>query len=893
MHGARLDVRRIFLAFLAVGLAAALAVSTPQDALADHPAPGFAPSGPLSSGFNSDAAGEGENIGWELITTIPTGNPHTDIDFFTQGGESYASVGTLGVGPNAGGQSIIQLTTTDEETGEQTVDPSYLTAHPSATCISNPEAALGLQHDVEASPKGDIFSNASYESPVQADAQVIIDATDAEGRCHDQGTGGLGPVDAPRGGLEIIDITDLENPVEIGLTSHIGEAHTVNIDPKRPHIAYAVSSDSVSVSVNDNGTPDDESDDFLRRNNEDPASSQRFNLDGFEVVDFSSCLAPPYGTMEIDPALEGDAVAEAKRASCRPEVFRYRYPTLDMSLGHTRAVDNGSSGAYGCHELEIYPDDRLTCGSGGAALVFDMAGAFDDMGTPDDYTDDKPMGTPLPCRPRESSTTSPGFATGATVMDCVVGGTDEAEVDLTVPNWIEIGSPSLEGVKWLGSVYHQGRGAGAYNVKEDIDFNHETEFTQSGKYLLATDERGGGVVPPGAACDQADINLQGNGGVHAYQVDELKTVRPQGATAEERAEEAFEAYARGTDGEKAIFRAPVRTQPQATVCTAHVMQQIPGQNRIFMGWYSQGTQVIDYVELPNGQFEWVEDQDAQEGSEATDEAPASRPQAETQQAGYFIPENANTWVSHIFKVDENDDGTFTYYGATGDFNIGAAGRNAIDVYKVTLPAPADVCTLAQEQDAYTDIESAREVHRRSVNCVLHYEIARGTSDTTYTPGQDVTREQMASFVVNALEAAGAGDKLPAGGGADEFSDIAKSKHRDNINRLADAGIIRGTGGRSFSPGKLISREQMATFMVAAARFATGDEYAGTADHFADVTAANPHRENINGGFEAGLFSGTKAPEEGKPASGTFSPDVEVKRDQMATFLIRLVEQTIQ
>ena len=35
----------------------------------------------------------------------------------------------------------------------------------------------------------------------------------------------------------------------------------------------------------------------------------------------------------------------------------------------------------------------------------------------------------------------------------------------------------------------------------------------------------------------------------------------------------------------------------------------------------------------------------------------------------------------------NSDGSFTYWGATGDFALGDAGRNAIDIYKVTLPAP--------------------------------------------------------------------------------------------------------------------------------------------------------------------------------------------------------------
>ncbi len=52
-----------------------------------------------------------------------------------------------------------------------------------------------------------------------------------------------------------------------------------------------------------------------------------------------------------------------------------------------------------------------------------------------------------------------------------------------------------------------------------------------------------------------------------------------------------------------------------------------------------------------------------------------------------MPEHANQWASHVFKVEENPDGSFTYWGATGDFLLGDAGRNAIDIYKVTLPPP--------------------------------------------------------------------------------------------------------------------------------------------------------------------------------------------------------------
>jgi hypothetical protein len=809
---------------LAVGAAAALpGVASAHDKF-DHSFGGFSESAPLSSAANSG----GEGAEWELVTTIPTGNLHTDLDFFTSGGETYAAVGTLAVGLNEGGQSIIQLT----QDGE--VDPSYVTGHPSASCISNPEAALGLQHDVEATPKSpEQISNASYLAPVGGDAQLLLDATDAEGRCHDQG--GLGLINPPRGGLEVIDITDVEAPVEIALTSHIGEAHTVHVDPKRPHIAYAVTSDSVSTSVDDEGN--------RVRNNEDPESSARFNLDGFEVVDLSSCMTAPFGTMP-----EG-LTTDEKREQCKPEVYRYRFDSIDWSLGHTLP---GS--VYGCHELDIQADDILTCGSGAALIVLDMSGAFDANG--------KPVGTPLPCSERASSTEGP-TATGATVIDCV-NGTDERSLD--VANWLVDGAESLEGVEYQGSIFHTGRAATnqipPFGPAEDIDFNHEAERTRSGQYLLATDERGGGVLPPDAGCDPADVNQLGNGGLHAYKISDLMTERP------ENAEEAQSAYATTLAGERAVHRAPVRTQPQATVCTAHVMQQVPGQNRIFMGWYSQGTQVVDYVELPNGQLEF-------------------------QEAGYFIPENANTWTSHVFKADENEDGTFTYYGATGDFNLGAAGRNAIDIYKVTLPAPPTPCDLAPEA-AVEDRDQVREVHQPGVDCVLHFDISKGKTETTYDPLSEVTREQMASFIVRAIEASGAGDRLPEAPATDRFGDIGDSFHKDAINRLAATGIVEGRTATTYAPKDFVTRQQMASFVVRAARFISGDALEPERDdYFADVPAGSTHARNINAGWEDGLFSGTTAPTAGLPNSGTFATTPDVVRDQMATFLARLFEQKMQ
>ena len=66
-------------------------------------------------------------------------------------------------------------------------------------------------------------------------------------------------------------------------------------------------------------------------------------------------------------------------------------------------------------------------------------------------------------------------------------------------------------------------------------------------------------------------------------------------------------------------------------------------------------------------------------------------------------------------MQKNVDGTYTYWGATGDFFL-STGRNAIDIYKVTLPAPprpygqdgGDDCGSNDDDDADGLIDS-REI----------------------------------------------------------------------------------------------------------------------------------------------------------------------------------------
>jgi hypothetical protein len=82
-------------------------------------------------------------------------------------------------------------------------------------------------------------------------------------------------------------------------------------------------------------------------------------------------------------------------------------------------------------------------------------------------------------------------------------------------------------------------------------------------------------------------------------------------------------------------------------------------------------------------------------------------------------------------------------------------------------------------------------------------------NSRFCPLADVTREQMASFLVRALD-------LPAYAGPDRFEDDNDSPHEAAIEALAAAGITVGCNpptNSEFCPAAAVTRGEMATFLV--------------------------------------------------------------------------------
>ena len=159
-----------------------------------------------------------------------------------------------------------------------------------------------------------------------------------------------------------------------------------------------------------------------------------------------------------------------------------------------------------------------------------------------------------------------------------------------------------------------------------------------------------------------------------------------------------------------------------------------------------------------------------------------------------------------------------------------------------------------------------------VNSQFYYDIkwafaagvTKGCTTTTFCPTSAVTREQMASFLVRALG-------LPATS-TDFFTDDETSIHEADINRVAAAGITTGCAANRYCPKAVVTRDQMASFLVRAYHLPP----TGT-DFFTD-DETSIHEADINRLAASGITSGCSATR--------YCPTSSVTREQMTAFLRR-------
>lgn len=180
------------------------------------------------------------------------------------------------------------------------------------------------------------------------------------------------------------------------------------------------------------------------------------------------------------------------------------------------------------------------------------------------------------------------------------------------------------------------------------------------------------------------------------------------------------------------------------------------------------------------------------------------------------------------------------------------------------------------EDGFGDV-AVGTAHEQAIDCIVWWKIARGVAPNRYEPSRSVTRAQMATLVAQSILRSG-GD-LPSDPG-NHFVDDDGSVHAGSIDRLAAAGLVFGTSTSRYGPGESISRGQMASLLVRAHEYRTGEQLTARNDHFRDDDTS-VHEDAINRAAEAGFTTG-------KP-DGTYAPAEPVSRAQMASFLTRMLD----
>jgi hypothetical protein len=124
---------------------------------------------------------------------------------------------------------------------------------------------------------------------------------------------------------------------------------------------------------------------------------------------------------------------------------------------------------------------------------------------------------------------------------------------------------------------------------------------------------------------------------------------------------------------------------------------------------------------------------------------------------------------------------------------------------VRLGSPLPVTT-----DAFVDDDGS--VHEPALDVLGAAGIVQGRTDRTVGPDGPVTRGQLASMIVAAVESA-KGRTLDAG--SDAFVDDDGNVHEPALDALGDAGIVRGRADGTVGPDEPVTRAQAASILVGA------------------------------------------------------------------------------
>jgi hypothetical protein len=152
--------------------------------------------------------------------------------------------------------------------------------------------------------------------------------------------------------------------------------------------------------------------------------------------------------------------------------------------------------------------------------------------------------------------------------------------------------------------------------------------------------------------------------------------------------------------------------------------------------------------------------------------------------------------------------------------------------------------------------------------------AVGCLSGNYCPGNTITRDQMAVFLLKAKEG---GSYTPPPCTTPRFADVpCSSTFAPWINELVARGVTAGCGGNNYCPGTAVTRSQMAVFLLATKEGSGYRPPACTSPRFTDMPCSSSFAPWVNELVARGVTAGC--------GGSSYCPNDVVNRAQMAVFL---------
>jgi hypothetical protein len=151
------------------------------------------------------------------------------------------------------------------------------------------------------------------------------------------------------------------------------------------------------------------------------------------------------------------------------------------------------------------------------------------------------------------------------------------------------------------------------------------------------------------------------------------------------------------------------------------------------------------------------------------------------------------------------DVNFTPTGTVTRWQMALFLIRQVQVHGVVLPTATD--------QGFTDLGNYNQTTQDAINHLAQLGITQGTGNGTFSPGEAISRWEMALFLVRFVTAIGVTmSDAPASAG---FTDLSSfdAETTTAIDQLVELGIAAGTSTTTFEPSNDVLRWQMALFLT--------------------------------------------------------------------------------